>query len=117
MYSEDVFLFHRIAPAMCRTPGIYIAPSNIVLSYVQDWSAQNCAGRVSSISTLHVGPFGGLEVDRGGDATPSACFGGVFPKNIGAAERPALTNKTRILHKVYPAHSFVPTRPAHRASQ
>ena len=28
----------------------------------------------------------------------AACFGGVFPKKRRAAERPALTNKTRILH-------------------
>ena len=42
------------------------------------------------------GAQGGQEQSRGS----AACFGGVFPKNIQVAERPALTKKTRILHTV-----------------
>ena len=70
------------------------------------------AGRVSSISTLNVGPnqpnprpnpkrrpnpFCGARVRQAQTRGFAACFGDVFPKkNIRAAERPALTNKMRI---------------------
>ena len=39
-------------------------------------------------------------VCRGSHASPAACFGDVFLKKRRAAERPAMTNKTRILQSV-----------------
>ena len=55
------------------------------------------AGRVSSISTLHVGP------DQPNPGLTQTVFWWRFPNNRRAAELPALTinNKTRTLHKVY----------------
>ena len=55
--------------------------------------------------------------DRGrqGQARDSAaCFGGVFPKKRRAAAKPALTNKTRILHT---QQCFVQDAAAHRSNQ
>ena len=74
---------------------------------------------VSSISKLHVGPdqpnprpdpdpnpitltptLCGARGRQGQSRGSAACFGGVFPKKRRADEGPALTNKTRTLHKV-----------------
>ena len=66
-----------------------------------------------NISTLHVGPdqpdprpnpkpnpsIWGARGRQGQPRGSAACFGGVYPKKLRAAEKPASTNTTRILHK------------------
>ena len=86
---------------------------------MQDWSAQNFVQKVSRdfqpCTSAHTNPTPGLTLTLKLARTPTlwgargrqgqsrgsaACFGGVSPTKIRAADRPVLINKTRLLHKV-----------------
>ena len=93
------------ASSSCKTP------VRCGFGYVQDWSAQNfvqdVCGQFLPCTSAQTNPTPGLTQTlwgaRGRQGQPrgsSACFGCVFPTNLRAAEKPASTDKTRILHKV-----------------
>ena len=84
---------HPAQKKMCGTCVVTFQPCT--------WTRTNPTPGVTLTLTLSRTPTlwgarGRQEQPRG----PAACFGGVFPKKRRAAERPALTNKTRILHSV-----------------